>query len=231
MDNNISERLLKIETNQNSIKILKSLDFAKLYNGRDTKLWLSNNCKNFEHIDRFFRYANIDLESNKPLNPDVIYKTAFENIDRVDTEEFNITFDLGISFQDLFIIVEILTSFGLEKIFYSNRKGNNLIVGSESELSTFNFSDEIQINEILNLPFFSSTIEALAHIFKVDEPYILKWVDKDIEKDEYLFYNEKQGYDDYDRDNFNALTDGQYGDYDDWKSNGGDYDDLRDGIF
>lgn len=37
-------------------------------------------------------------------------------------------------------------------------------------------------------------------------------------------------YDDYERDTFNALTDGQYGDYEDWKDNGGDMDTLRDSL-
>jgi hypothetical protein len=35
---------------------------------------------------------------------------------------------------------------------------------------------------------------------------------------------------DYERDNFYALTDGQYGDYDDWREEGGDMDSLRDGL-
>ena len=32
------------------------------------------------------------------------------------------------------------------------------------------------------------------------------------------------------RDNFDALTDGQYGDYDDWRDSGGDMDRLMDGM-
>lgn len=33
---------------------------------------------------------------------------------------------------------------------------------------------------------------------------------------------------DYERDTFYALTDGNYGDYEDWKENGGDMDSLMD---
>lgn len=33
---------------------------------------------------------------------------------------------------------------------------------------------------------------------------------------------------DYERDSFYALTDGQYGDYDEWQENGGNLDDLMD---
>ena len=55
-------------------------------------------------------------------------------------------------------------------------------------------------------------------------------VEEEIE-DDYSVDNE---YDrdevDYDRDTFDALTDGQYGDYDDWREGGGDFDSLRDSL-
>lgn len=35
---------------------------------------------------------------------------------------------------------------------------------------------------------------------------------------------------DYERDTFDALTDGQYGDYDEWKERGGDIDSLMDSL-
>ena len=42
------------------------------------------------------------------------------------------------------------------------------------------------------------------------------------------------GYDDddndYERDTFYALTDGMYGDYDEWRENGGSIDDLMDAL-
>lgn len=36
--------------------------------------------------------------------------------------------------------------------------------------------------------------------------------------------------DDNERDTFYALTDGMYGDYDEWKENGGDMDNLMDSL-
>ena len=41
-------------------------------------------------------------------------------------------------------------------------------------------------------------------------------------------YNDED--DDNERDTFHALTDGMYGDYDEWKENGGDMDNLMDGL-
>lgn len=37
-------------------------------------------------------------------------------------------------------------------------------------------------------------------------------------------------YQDYERDTFDALTDGQYGDYDEWRENGGGLNSLMDGL-
>lgn len=37
-------------------------------------------------------------------------------------------------------------------------------------------------------------------------------------------------YRDLERDTFYALTDGQYGDYDEWREDGGDMDSLMDGL-
>ena len=41
-------------------------------------------------------------------------------------------------------------------------------------------------------------------------------------------YNDED--DDNERDTFYALTDGMYGDYDEWKENGGDMDNLMDSL-
>ena len=52
-------------------------------------------------------------------------------------------------------------------------------------------------------------------------------------------YNEDYDYEcyygdnddnDYERDTFYALTDGMYGDYDEWRENGGNIDSLMDGL-
>ena len=55
------------------------------------------------------------------------------------------------------------------------------------------------------------------------------------EQEDYPDYENSGDYDqpdyqDYERDTFDALTDGQYGSYDDWSENGGDIDNLMDGL-
>ena len=44
--------------------------------------------------------------------------------------------------------------------------------------------------------------------------------------DEYYSYEEN----DYERDTFYALTDGMYGDYDEWRERGGDIDSLMESL-
>ena len=45
------------------------------------------------------------------------------------------------------------------------------------------------------------------------------------------YYEDYCGYDDdNERDTFYALTDGMYGDYDEWRTNGGNIDSLMDGL-
>ena len=55
------------------------------------------------------------------------------------------------------------------------------------------------------------------------------------EQEDYLDYDSFDNYDrpdyqDYEQDTFDALTDGQYGSYDDWRENSGDIDSLMDGL-
>jgi hypothetical protein len=50
----------------------------------------------------------------------------------------------------------------------------------------------------------------------------------DEDEDEYSDNENYSDENDYERDTFYALTDGQNGDYDDWRDNGGNLDDLMD---
>lgn len=44
------------------------------------------------------------------------------------------------------------------------------------------------------------------------------------------YYDDYYSRDEYERDTFYALTDGMYGDYEDFKSSGGDMDSLMDAL-
>lgn len=68
-------------------------------------------------------------------------------------------------------------------------------------------------------------IRSNSELFVLEEEYNEEFDHYDY-NDSYDYYDEP----DYERDTFDALTDGQYGDYDDWREAGGDIDSLRDGL-
>jgi len=61
---------------------------------------------------------------------------------------------------------------------------------------------------------------------KLNEKYET-WENEQEDYDNYGDYDYQDNYE-YERDTFDVLTDGQYGDYDDFRENGGDMDHLRD---
>lgn len=75
-------------------------------------------------------------------------------------------------------------------------------------------------------------IRSNSKLFVLEEEYNEEFDHYDY-NDSYDYYDEPDyKYDarDYARDTFDALTDGQYGFYDDWREAGGDIDSLRDGL-
>jgi hypothetical protein len=90
-------------------------------------------------------------------------------------------------------------------------------------LDHFFISDEV-IEEIRSItPDFSISEEGQNKLFEKYETW-------ENEQEDYEFYDNDDYYPDYERDTFYALTDGQYGDYDDFRENGGDMGRLRDAL-
>lgn len=87
-------------------------------------------------------------------------------------------------------------------------------------LDHFYMSDEVTEEVRSIIPDFKFSDEGIK---KLNEKYE-EWENEQTEDD----YDNYDDYNDYERDTFDALTDGQYGDYDDWRENGGDIDSLMD---
>jgi len=94
---------------------------------------------------------------------------------------------------------------------------------SAINLDHFFISDEVMEEIKSILPDFSISEEGQK---KLSEKYET-WEN---EQEDYDDYDSYEDYQDYERDTFDALTDGQYGDYDDFRENGGDMDGLRDAL-
>jgi hypothetical protein len=71
----------------------------------------------------------------------------------------------------------------------------------------------------------------LSNYFDVSKNYINSQVNRDPEEIRNEFFesnfNKRDNYEN-EKNTFDALTDGQYGDFDDWKDSGGNFDDLVD---
>ena len=121
-------------------------------------------------------------------------------------------------------------------IIYANKPEgikNHIFFGSHMIECGFttNISRPINANEIINLDIniidwlyvsklFPNVLFNKNGLLEIDYSY------GETEAD----YFDYSGSRDYERDNYNALTDGQYRSYDDWFDESGDYDSLRDSL-
>lgn len=114
-------------------------------------------------------------------------------------------------------------------------KATTILFGSfiRSNQSWTNISRAINPNEIAELNIETFSWENFSQLFpNVNPTYDGKCTyteecDSFNPEDE---LEDNRDYYDSDRENFNALTDGQYGEYDDWRENGGDFGSLRDSL-
>lgn len=240
MENDLNERLLNIEAKLSNIQLIKSIEFFKLFHKADGMgIHLNEYLNNYEDLKRFFKYLQLDYHTFVPFSridifsPDKKYIEHSEDVKKnYIPRSFDLNFGLNTNFQNLYILVEVLSNFGLEYIYYRNEKYNFITVGCyQTEKEHNPFSKKIEVTEFLKTPFYYSTINFVNIFFNKSEEYILKHLDFDFDKDYYdSFPKIDNEYDEYKRDYFNTITNGQCGDYDDWKDAGDNFDDLSDNM-
>jgi hypothetical protein len=227
----------ELEAKLNSINIFHPIAFKKLYSKKKINISINQNVDHYEEIIAFFDSLKINYKSFSPqIEPNPFHLLEDDIIKDKIIEDSHLTFGLETNFQSLFILLEIMKTFGIEKIFYSNESENIVTIGTHNcnDLRDYNYElfKVMDIEKILQMPFFYTTLDMLCDYHNSGEYYILNEVNRNIgdimnKYDEANF--ERKSYDDEDeRNSFDALTDGQNGNYDDWKNNGGDFDDLRD---
>lgn len=91
-----------------------------------------------------------------------------------------------------------------------------------TNLDHFYISDEILTEIQIIKPNFRLTQESINSLKQKFDNWEIEQED-DADEDDL-------GYQYTDRDTFDALTDGAYGDYDDWRDGGGDMDNLKEGM-
>lgn len=114
-------------------------------------------------------------------------------------------------------LTNLLNEICYDEYDYSGKSGYNLHLSS--------YYDDNDADEVLKAYSYGEFLDFSPVYFKKGVK-----LNDDNNGDEYnddLDYCQDD-HNDYERDTFDALTDGQYGDYDDWRENGGDFDSLRD---
>jgi hypothetical protein len=227
----------ELESEFSSINIFSFNGFDKLYSDKNIIIKIHQNINEFEKIVEFLKFLNINFQLLQLTEPE-----SFLEPDEIETlpikmnKDLQLTFGLSTNFQCLYILIKILKKIGLKKVFYSNENEN--LVWLENHDSKYfrdydyKFFKKMDIKRILEIPFYYSTLNMLCEYHNTTEYNILNNVEIDNENIINRFYERnferKSYYDEDERNSFNALTDGQNGDYDDWKQNDGDFDNLRD---
>jgi hypothetical protein len=203
-----------------SFDIFKAVQLAGIFIGDNISIKVNSYINHFDRIHKLFENYKLQHECYTP--------SAAEPPVR-----FDLHFGHKTDFQDLFIVVAILKNFGLQAIFLSDDNNNEVLIGSYITKygNRKDISEGIAADSILELPFMFTTSEFLKECFGIEESIdssenLEEEYDANDHNDSYDYYDEP----DYERDTFDALTDGQYGDYDDWRDSGGDMDSLRDGL-
>ncbi len=236
-DINFIQLKKELEVKLNNINIFQSIGFEKLYSEKKIDINIDQNTKEYETISTFLKYLNIRFTSYLPPKEELFPLPEIEEFEDLNEhiKYSQLTFGLETNFQSLYILIEILKNFGLEKVFYSNDK--DIKVDLENNPKYFHdynyvFFKAMNIEKILEMPFYYTTMDMLCDYHDANEQYILSETNRHIGDIQNRFDEEnfeRKNYDsDDERNSFNALTDGQNGDYDDWKDNGGNFDDLRD---
>lgn len=246
--------------NERSIDIFKAIQLSGIYIGKNISIKINNKINHFERIKKLFDNHGISHicytpESNAPNRFDLHFgsRTDFQDLyiiiailknfglqsvflSRDDNNQVTIgsyitecsskrDISEGIDPNTVLELPFMLTTDEfLNKCFKINRRFENPF-----DLENEFFGDEYDLDEDIDMIFEDE--------YDLDEEMeVISDVDFDFEEDEYGLndanynYSSNHNESDYERDTFDALTDGQYDDYEDWKEDGGDIDSLRDSL-
>ncbi|MBR9861420.1 hypothetical protein GYB22_11885 [bacterium] len=199
-------------------RFLSNLEAFRLFKNEGSSLILS------EQLDNIYELRNI-------LNHlDIKFVTQKNTFHGDPNDNMSLYFGLNTSFINLYLLVMLLQEFGLKTVTFSRLDNSKFYCGiSPLEIVNVESMEKIVFSgfsceTILKLPIGYNT-EALIYDF-IEHDILLEPLDDDpyTIEEPWIF----SSADNHEEDTFNALTDGQLGDYDSWKENGGNLDDLKD---
>lgn len=237
--NNIQfESFLKIiEGKINNMNLSNPDEYRYLFAEEKISFFVNQDIFYIDEIKEVLDNFNVKRSFFRPFkypNP-LIDEDENQDINKTSNDGLELSFGLNTNFQSLFIIVAFLRNFNLKKINYSNLSDYEVYLNpfdkSESLFSHYKLYNAIDLDKFNEFPFYYTTIDMLSNYFDVSKNYINSQVNRDPEEIRNEFFesnfNKIDNYEN-DKNTFDALTDGQYGDFDDWKDSDGNFDDLVD---
>lgn len=199
-----------------------AIAFLKTSYTKKTLIKLNYSLEVSESLKRIFASAQISHMMNMPNDP---------------PQRLYITFGTGVAYADLYAVARITKAYGFESILFRKKDYNIIDIGSCIAEPSFAMSVDAQsinngiiLDDFINGPYLFTTERLIETHFSrfirtkkkpvEEEPHFEN--DSNDDSDGYSGHSVKN---EYARDNFDALTDGQEGDYDDFN---GDWDSLND---
>ena len=249
MEEKLVKQISELSKKSQLFDILIAIELSKLFTGDNTTVRINEKTPNFRSITKFFETYNIPFETFLPKAPppkkievsfhdgcnfqDLFILTTILKIFGIKSVFYGSSGDS--------INIGCYDHFEHQKFFEEEPL---TLINIQS--FPFHLGEGVSVDELLKTPFHSDTHEFIeTHLghpigyhpstFDIDQKlHELREIEK--EENEWIEQQIKNpssspsSSDYYDEQTFDALTDGQYGDYDDWKEAGGDIDSLRDGL-
>lgn len=134
--------------------LLAAIQLLQIYQPENVQITLSNKIRFYGRISNLLEKNNIPFQNSYPIDP---------------PKRFDLHFGSEVNFQDLYIIVAILENFGLQSIFISSKKSNEICIGSYitecSPAESRDVSQGVDVAEFLKVSFAATTTELIAERF------------------------------------------------------------------
>jgi hypothetical protein len=137
----------------------------------------------------------------------------------ITLENIELSFSVTCNFRDVYIIAFLLKQYGIDRVYPSRDEESVIAIGTYifavPNSGKYAIAEPISIEDILAIDPKTTTLDVVENFYKnhLDEDDIPDFDEQYIEEDSHDTGDQT----DWERDYFNAMTDGQLGDYDDFE--------------
>jgi hypothetical protein len=184
----------------------------KLLDTTSFSLLLNTNLRHFSVVSEVLSYHGIPFDTWTPDN-DLILNTV------------ELSFTSDFRFSDVYLLAYIFKDYGLEEVWVTRKLDKVVRLGTyffqAENPERFALADGMKIQNFLKLDPKLDTTYVIDNLFENRYSDDLADEQEYDNNDDYYDHDDYNAYDDYDweRETFDAMTDGQLGDYDDFDGN------------